>query len=171
MQFKNTVEILYYSLMVKWERTAPEVRHKGYLDGCPASNTQIERFAFILKKMAVGSVDDVLNGLAVHCQRNDGKSYISKDYKWMEDPVQLLGGWFFEGCTSMEQKSSIVQSLTKIGFSQAITDCVEYFVAGKSILDFSPSNAEITKMLHRMRDRNEIDEEDFKMLIAEHQGT
>lgn len=160
---KNTVELLYLSLMLRWERTAPPDRHRGLLDGVPEGNTQTSRFAYVLRKIAAGSEDWFYPALSERTRRNDGRSYVSKDASWMIEPYPLSSGWFFEGCTSLPQKQSFVQELTKLGFSPVFVSCLDDFVAGKSVEAFMPSPEEQEGIVQDLIQRGEIPPLDVTM--------
>jgi len=121
----------------------------GVLDGETASNTQITRMAYILKKIAAGQEERTYQLLSRHSRRNDGKSYISKDSSWMLEPYPLSEGWYLEGCTSLNQKQVILQHLTELGLSPTLVDCIDEFVAGKSIEDRIPSEEEAEEILRQ----------------------
>ena len=146
----NTVEILYLSLMHRWERTAPPDQHKGLLDGEPARNTQAARLVYVLQKIAAGNVERTYSTLARYTRRNDGESYISKNPSWMEQPLPLGDGWFFEACTSLVQKHAIVHNFSKLGLSGALGQAVEDFVAHKSIEQYFPTEAEEEQILAKI---------------------
>lgn len=133
MGIKDTVEYLYLALMARWENTAPTDRRQGLLDGKPERNTQITRFSYIIRKIAAGQESRVYNALNTGAQRNDSNAYISRDFSWMEQPHELSDGWYFEGCTSLVQKQSIVQALSRVGCSAALIAAIDDFVAGKSV--------------------------------------
>ena len=149
MTFKNSVEYVYYILMTRWEKTAPEDRYLGYLDGEPARNTQVNRLAYIIRKLAAGEEDKIYQHISRYSRRNDGKSYISRDSSWMIEPCFLSEGWFFEGCTNLKQKQEIIQSLTKLNFSPYFVACIDDFIEGKSINKFNPSDEEAEAILRR----------------------
>ena len=149
MGIKNTVEYLYLALMLRWEKSAPRDGHKSILDDEPARNTQITRMAYILKKIAAGQEDRTYQLLSQHSRRKDGNSYISKNSSWMENPYPLTDGWFFEGGTSLIQKQEILQHLTKLNLSPTLVDCIDQFVAGKSIDERMPSEIEAEEILRR----------------------
>lgn len=150
MTFKNSVEYLYFVLMLRWESQAPPDKHEGLLDGEPARNTQIARMGYILHKIAVGRYEvQTYQTLARYSRRNDGRSYVSTDSSWMKEPYLLSKGWYFEGCTSLKQKQDIVQGLTRAGISQLLVDCIDDFIAGKSIAGRAPSDAEAEEILQR----------------------
>src|SRR5437867_1017338 len=115
MHLKDPVELLYLSLMLRWELSAPPDKHEGVLDGETERNTQISRMAYALQKIAAGNVERTFQTLARYTRRNDGESYISKDASWMKEPYPLWDGWYLEGCTSLVQKQSFLQYLTKVG--------------------------------------------------------
>jgi hypothetical protein len=128
--------------MLRWEANAPPDAQWGLLDGKPACNSQKARMADLLKKIGVGDERRVFPVLARYSTRRDGRSYISRDSSWMEDPVELVDGWFLEGCTSLKQKQDILQHLTKTGLSPAFVACADDFVAGLSVRRFIPSEDE-----------------------------
>ena len=136
--------------MLSWEKTVPQDRHHGYLDGVPTQNSPTARMTFILNKIAAGQEERVY-GLLSRCARkqNDEKSYISRDSSRMENPCPLLNGWFFESCASTEQKQNILQFLTKLDLSQTLVNCIDEFVAGKSIKSRTPSDEETEEILRR----------------------
>ena len=125
MGIKNTVEYLYLALMLRWEKDAPPDRHKGLLDDVPTRNTQITRMAYILKKIAAGQAERTYLLLSLHSRREDGKSYISKDSSWMKESYPLTHGWFFEGCTSLDQKQRILKNLSKLDLSPTLVNCID----------------------------------------------
>lgn len=150
MVIKNSVEYFWLVLMLSWEKTVPQDRHQGYLDGEPAQNSPTARMAFILNKIAAGQEERVYQLLSrkTHKQSDD-KSYISRDFSRMENPYPLLNGWFFEGCESVEQKQNILQFLTKLNLSQTLVNCIDEFVTGKSIKNRIPSDEETEEILRR----------------------
>lgn len=154
MGIKNTVEYFYLAQMLRWEKSAPPDRHEALLDGEPTRNTQITRMAYILKNIAAGQEDRTYQLLCRHSRRNDAKSYVSQDSSWMKEPYPLSNGWFFEGCTSLIQKHDILQHLTKLGLSSTLVDCIDEFVAGRSIEHRLPSKEDAEHIL-----RLSIDEE------------
>lgn len=158
MRVTNPVEILYLSLMHRWQRTAPIDRHEGLLDGKPARNTQTARLVYVLQKIAAGNVEHVYSALARHTRRNDGESYISKNSSWMENPFPLGDGWFFEGCTSLAQKHFVVQQLSTFGLSGAFGQAVEDFVAHKPIEQYFPSEEEEEQILTKIHARERANE-------------
>jgi hypothetical protein len=154
----DPVEILYVALMYRWEKNAPPDRHAGFLDGEPARNTQIARLVDVLNKIAAGNDERTFSTLAQHSRRNDGRSYISKDKSWMEQPCPLSAGWFFEGCTSLIQKQEIIRQFTKLGLSPAFAACVDDFVAGRTIVDYFPTEAEDREILAKIQASEAADE-------------
>jgi hypothetical protein len=137
--------------MMRWQATAPPGKEYGELDGEPTQNSQIARMAFVLTKVAAGAEKQVFERLALHSRRNDGESYISTNSKWMEDPVPLRKGWYFEGCTSLKQKQDILQGLTKTGVSSRFVACADDFVAGNRIDEYMPTEDEMAKVLEGLR--------------------
>jgi hypothetical protein len=149
MGIKNTVEYLYLALMVRWEKTAPPDNHEGLLDNKRERNTQKARMTFILRKIAAGQEKHVYALLSQFSRRNDGNSYVSNDSSWMIDPCSLNDDWFLEGCLSLSQKQLILQNLTKLDLSPYLVNCIDDFVAGKSIINRIPSAEEQEEILHR----------------------
>lgn len=98
---KDTVEIWYLALMLRWEQKASPDRHEGLLGGKPARNTQVARMVYVLNMIATGQVDRTYKRLSQRMQRGDGKSYVSSNSDWMKEPYPLLGGWYLEGCMSL----------------------------------------------------------------------
>ncbi len=90
--------------------------------------------------------------LADFTRRNDSESYISKDPSWMREPQRLSVQWFFEGCTSLVQKQSFLEHLTKLGLSSTFVACADAFVAGEAVRKYFPTEAEENAILKRIRD-------------------
>lgn len=149
MRIKNTVECLYLVLMLRWEKTAPPDNHEGLLDNKRERNTQKARMAFILEKIAAGQEERVYTLMCRFSRRIDGNSYVSSDFSWMNDPCSLAHGWFLEGCIRLTQKQQILQHLTKLDLSPYLVDCIDEFVAGKSIINRIPSEEEQEEILRR----------------------
>lgn len=147
---KNTIEVLYLALMLRWQCNAPPDRHVGLLDGKPERNTQISRLAYAIEKIAVGNVGRTYQSLATYTRRNDGKSYFSKDPSWMKESYPLSDGWYFEGCVNLGQKQSFLQHLTKLGLSSLFIACVDDFVANKDIKKYMPSIEEQEEILREI---------------------
>lgn len=150
MGIKDTVEYLYLCFMAKWEKTAPPDQHKGLLDGEPERNTQISRFAYIIRKIAAGQEDRIYNALQAGSSRRDGNSSVSKDSSWMKEPYPLSNGWYFEGCTNINQKHEIIRGLSKVGCSVALIDAIEDFVSGKSISSHLKLDEKTEERLHKI---------------------
>lgn len=153
----NTVEILYLSLMLRWERTAPPDRHTGFLDGNLETNSQTSRFAYVVKKIACGTEGKAYHTFERFTRRNDGHAYISRDQSWMNAPYPLSLGWYFEGCTNLEQKQHCIRSVIQLGLSPLFERCLDDFVAGKSIADYMPTFDEQDAILKRLCERGELD--------------
>lgn len=155
------VEVLYLSLMHRWERTAPADKHHGYLDGQPTLNTQTARLKYVLEKIAAGSTETterVYSTLARYSRRNDGESYVSRNMNWMKQPEDLSDGWYYEACTSLKQKLSVVAALSHVGLSSRFVQAVAEFVSSRSIEDFFPTaefEEEITRRIRAWESRNE----------------
>ncbi len=145
MGVKTREEVLWLALMLRWENVGVPDGVSCTLDGEPAINSQIERMAYVLRKLGIGA--DVFRTLAVHTRRQDGRSYISKDSSWMKEPKDIGDGWFFEGCTSLRQKHDVLSALSKIGYSTPFVESCEEFVAGKSVRRFLPTEKEMERML------------------------
>lgn len=157
MQLEDPVEILYLGLMLRWETTSPLDGHQGLLDGEPKRNTQISRMVYLLRKIAAGNEERTYQVLADFTRRDDGESYISRDPSWMREPERLNEKWFFEGCTSLVQKQSFLEHLTKLGLSSAFVACADAFVSGESVRKFVPTEAEQNEILRKVRDRNDVE--------------
>jgi hypothetical protein len=147
MGVKTSVEFLWLALMLRWENADVPDQASCTLDGKPAINSQIERMAYILRKLGVGADEGRFQTLGVHTRRLDGRSYVSKDSSWMTNPVDIGDDWFFEGCTSLPQKREILSALSKVGHSVPFVECCEEFVAGKSVRRFLPTKEEAERML------------------------
>ena len=147
MGVKTREELLWLALMLRWENAGVPDGVFCTLDGEPAINSQIERMAYVLRKLGTGADGGRFQTLAVHTPRQDGSSYISKDSSWMKEPKDIGDGWFFEGCTSLRQKRDVVSALSKIGYSTPFVECCEEFVAGKSVRRFLPTKEEAQRML------------------------
>lgn len=147
MGVKTSVELLWLALMLRWQKAGVSDQDHCTLDGKPAINSQIERMAYILRKLGAGADEGRFRTLSVHTRRQDGCSYISKDSSWMKDPVDIGDGWFFEGCTSLPQKRVILGALSKVGYSTPFVECCEEFVAGESVRRFLPAKEEAERML------------------------
>lgn len=154
MRVLEPVEILYLSLMQRWANTAPLDRHQGILDGEPVRNTQTERLKYVMEKIAAGSeatTQRVYSTLARYTRRQDGESYISRRSSWMEQPEELSGGWYFEGCTSLEQKLNVVSALPHLGLSRPFVQAVAEFVAHKPFEQFFPTGEDEPEIHRRIR--------------------
>ena len=158
MRLTDTVEILYLTLMFRWEKTAPPDQQQSLLDEKVARNTQISRMAYLLKKIAAGDEDRTYQRIARYTVRNDGESYVSKNSSWMKEPYKLNDDWYFEGCTSLVQKQWILQQLTKLGLSAAFVACADDFVAAKSVEKYFPTEEEVSEILRKIRQQEESDE-------------
>ena len=155
MRLKDPVELLYLSLMSRWEKSAPPEGKQGMLDNEPERNTQISRMVYLLRKVGAGSEAKTFNILSMHSRRKDGESYISKDASWMEEPRELLNGWYFEGCTNLVQKQDILQGLRKVGLSAVFVACSDDFIAGKSIQEYFPTEEEQNEILAKLKEQGE----------------
>lgn len=152
---KDVVEILYLALMLRWQSTAPPDRHLGLLDGKPERNTQTARLAYAIRKIAAGNVDRTYQLLAKHSRRNDNRSYFSKDHSWMIEPYPLSDGWYFEGCTSLVQKLTFLQHLTKMGLSSLFVACLDDFIANKNVQHYMPSLEEQEELIREVESKEE----------------
>ncbi len=79
----------------------------------------------------------------------------------MKEPYPLWDGWFFEGCTNLAQKQSILQYLTRVGLSPTFVACADDFVAGKSIERYLPTDDDQEKMEEILRKIQEKEKEEF----------
>ena len=152
--FMQPVEGLYLALMLRWEKNAPPDGCWGELDGTPACNSQKARMADLLRKIGVGDERRVFPVLKRYSTRRDGRSYISRDTSWMEDPTHILDDWYLEGCTSLKQKQDILQQLTKLGFSPAFVACADDFVAGLSVTGYIPSEEEQRRIIRDYEEKH-----------------
>lgn len=164
MQITNSIEYLYLVLMLRWEKTAPPDKHWGTLDDKKEQNSQITRFAYIIRKIAAGQEDEFYSKLENYTRRKDGNSYISKKSTWMNQPVELGNGWFFEGCTSLEQKHGFIQSFSKLGLSPALCRAIEDFVANKSIEQWLPTEAEANALLAKIQNDDWFEIENSELI-------
>ncbi len=152
MRLTEPIEVMYLTLMIRWENTAPPDGKQGLLDDEPERNTQISRMVYLLRKIAAGAEEKIYNTLSTFSSRNDGESYISMNHSWMEDPRELGAGWYFEGCTSLVQKQNILQALSKLGLSGTFVNCADDFVAGKGIQKYFPTEEENDIILVRIKE-------------------
>lgn len=153
----NTVEILYVVLMQRWQKSAPQDHRYGVLDGVRTCNSQIERLAFILRKIAAGNEQRVYSSLEAHCRRTDGESYVSRNSGWMESPVRLGAGWYLEGCQRLTQKTDIAQSLSYLGHSSLFIACVKEFIDNKDVGRFIPTPEEQNEIMNKLVAAGEIE--------------
>jgi hypothetical protein len=149
MRLRDPVECLYLSLMHRWQVTAPPDHNWGLLDGEPVQNSQVARLAYVLKKVAVGQVEQVFRALEKLTRRRDGSSLISTQPARMESPYPLWDGWYLEGCISLEQKRTVVRQLRQLGLTPAFIDAVEDFVAGDNIDRHFPTPEEQAEMVRQ----------------------
>lgn len=152
---KDAVEVLYLALLLRWQRTAPPDRHLGLVDDKPERNTQTARLAYAIRKIAAGNEERTYQLLATHCRRNDSRSYFSKNHVWMIEPYLLSGGWYFEGCTSLVQKQSFLQHLTKLGLSSLFVACLNEFIANKDVQHYMPSIEEQEEIVRKIESKEE----------------
>ena len=111
--------------------------------------------AYLLQKVAAGNEGRTYQMLADFTRRNDGESYISRDRSWMTEPYRLNEHWFFEGCTSLVQKQSFTEHLTKLGLSSAFVACADAFVAGESVRKYLPTEEEQNEILKKIREKEQ----------------
>lgn len=150
MHVLDPVECLYLSLMQRWQTTAPLDGHVGLLDGEPEENSQVARLAYVLKKIAIGQVDEAFARLERLTIKRDGSTHISRDRRRMRNPYPLLGDWYLEGCMSLQAKLEIIRRFRQLGLSPAIIRSVESFVADDTIDDYFPSRAEQEEIVRRL---------------------
>jgi len=150
MHVLDPVECLYLSLMHRWQTTAPPDHHTGRLDGEPEENSQVARLAYVLKKIAVGQVDETFASLEKLTLKRDGSSHISKDTRRMRSPYPLWDGWYLEGCMDLVAKLEIIRQLRQLGLSPAFVRSVESFVANDPIDRYLPSLQEQEEIIRRL---------------------
>lgn len=136
-------EFWLVAILLRWEQNAPPDRHWGELDGRPACNSQQQRLAHVLQKVAIGRVDDAYPTLARYTRRWDGESYVSMDPSWMKKPMPLWDGWYVEGGQSLEQKFDLLDNITLLGYSPEFVECARDFVEGRSIEGYLPTFEEL----------------------------
>lgn len=86
------VEVLYMSLMERWANTAPPHGKRALLDGRPATNSQTERLAFVLRKIALGpKAESFYNGMT-----RDTRPLISRKPADLDNARELSDGWFLD---------------------------------------------------------------------------
>jgi hypothetical protein len=146
MGVKTSEECLYLALMLRWENVGVADSASCTAGGKTAINSQIERLAYILRKIGPGADEGRFQTLSLNTRRQDGRSYISKDSSWMENPENIGDGWFFEGCTNLPQKREILRALRKVGYSTPFVECCQEFVAGKSVRKFIPTEKEAERI-------------------------
>ena len=157
MRLRDPVEILYLTLMHRWQSTAPDDRKQGLLDGVPEVNSQVARLAYVLTKIAAGQVERTLSKLEKLTGRRDGSSYITKHKQQLENPYALLDDWYLEGCTSLEQKRNIIRELKMLGLTPTFVRAVDDFVSAKPIDKYFPTNAEAEQILQQIESRDQVD--------------
>lgn len=153
----NTVELLYISLMLRWQRSAPPDGHQAPLDGVPTVNSQAQRLAYILKKIVVGQEKRALPCLARYTRRNDGESYVSTNRAWMDKPLSIADGWWLEGTQSLKQKLALVDQLGHLGHSGLFIEAVGAFVSHEPIDEFVPTPEQQEELLEDLQRRGEMD--------------
>lgn len=155
---KNTVELLYLALMIRWERSAPPDGQKGNLDGKGVINSQTARLAYILSKIAAGSEARDYQILARYTRRRDGNSRVSKIGASMKSPCPLTNGWYLEGCANLKmEKFECIHALTYLGLSARFVDAVEDFVSGKSIISYYPTIEQQEEILRNLDRHDEAE--------------
>ncbi len=158
IRLKKPVEILYLRLLERWQDTAPEDGKQGLLGGEPERNSQMLRMVYLLEKVASGDDENIFQTLSRYTCRDDGESYISRNFAWMKQPKEIYNGWYFEGCTSLQQKQFILQNLTKVGLSPEFVACADDFVAGKTINTYYPTREEMIEINEEVRIKEAQDE-------------
>lgn len=91
LRLKDPVEVLLHLYMLRWELAAPKDKHEGLLDDAPMRNSQISRFGYVVKKIAIGKAEPSFRLLEQNARRTDGRSYIFKGSSWMREPYHPLG--------------------------------------------------------------------------------
>lgn len=155
MRLPQPMEVFYLVLMSRWHMTAPPDGHQGEFEGEIARNTQIMRIAYLLNKIALPKFDRTYSVLSLHSRREDGESYISRNASWMKEPTELGGGWYFEGCTSLEQKQQILRGLTKVGLSGEFVRVADDFVEGRAVDQYFPTEEEAIEILKAFKERDD----------------
>lgn len=150
MHITDPMELLYLALLLRWEKTAPQDKHQGRLDGKSERNTQVTRMAYVLQKVWNDVGERLPEILSRYSRRDDGKSYISKDFSWMVEPFPLQNGWYLEGCMDLGRKQMILQHLTACGLSTEFAACVDDFVAGKSVEGYFPDENDREVVFRKM---------------------
>jgi hypothetical protein len=105
---------------------------------------------YLLGKVAAGTEERTYSVLSDLTRRNDGESYISRNSSWMTEPWELHNGWFFEGCTSLNQKQAILEKLSNLGLSSTFVSCAHAFVEGQSVKSFRPTEAEQDEIVRQI---------------------
>jgi hypothetical protein len=147
-------EYLYLSILLRWEREAPPDRHEGFLDGIPAKNTQTARMVKVLQMLTAGVCQDqAMRKLEEHTKRpSDGRSYVSRDSSWMQQPYEIGKGWYFEGNMSLLEKQKILDGLPGLGLStREFANCAQDFVEARSVERYVPTTEEAGQIFERWK--------------------
>lgn len=150
MRVKDPVEILYLSLMERWEDSAPTDGHGGILDGSPALNTQVARMARVLNFICSDATEAGYRHLACKWRRANGSPLLAKDPTGMTNPHALAKGWWLEGCLSLDQKTALMQDLTGLGLSPVFVRSASEFVRGATIKGYFPTPEEEQEIIARI---------------------
>lgn len=94
--------------------------------------SQKARMAYILKTIGVGDEEVIYATLEKYTPRRANGPYVGRNPAIMINPVPLLNGWFFEGCTNLYQKMKILGKLRHLGFSADLVRFSKMYVAGRS---------------------------------------
>lgn len=154
MRLSDVSEIFFAALLLKWELSAPHDRSVGILDGERTQNTQQLRMAYALKIISMRWEDKYFSKLTLKWRKNDGRSYISKDKSGMNTPLYINEGWWLDGCASLTEKQSMMQSFTQLGYSPIFVRCVNSFIAGESILKYIPTDEEQDEIIAKFDSEN-----------------
>ncbi len=159
MSLTDPVELLFFSLFLRWEKNAPLDGKQGLLDGEPHRNTQISRMAFVLNKIGVGLEDKYFLRLTTGSSwSKPGGKFLDKNHEYMENPYALNKGWWLEGCASLEKKVEMMQDIRKLGMSFTFIKCICDFISGNSILSYLPSDEKRDEII-----KNIIEEESMSL--------
>ena len=154
--FPNPEEYFYLYLLSQWQRTAPPEKHQGETTGgLEKPNTQTTRMAWLLWLVA-GPFDARFEKLAKRTELKDGRSYVSNDPTWMNNPCEIGRGWFFEGNMSLSDKQSILKDLPLLGLaSREFVRCAQDFVAGQPIQKYWPVSEQSDRLLEALKRKAE----------------
>lgn len=143
MRHYTTVECLYLTRMMNWQRKAPADGHQGILDGSEVRNTQYRRLAFVLRLLGAGNEVEVFSTLEQYSRRQDGESYITRRPADSTDWTLICGDWYLRKTMSMSQReTTIIDHLVRVGLSGRMVTAITRFVKGKPIDGCMPTEQE-----------------------------